>query len=137
MRNSTPLDKLLQEIELAAERAGGLPWEHELSIDFLAATAQRVVTCYKPGTHECTPVAGQDVELTEEVQKFIATLNPAVALLLVREMRRLLRVEERYEIVNSHMVHVEAFLTRRGLQRQALRFAAVQEQLGELGHSGT
>ena len=48
---------------------------------------------------------------------------------LVREIRRLRRVEERMDSLCSVLQHLNAFLERRGLVAQAQRFVEVRAQL--------
>lgn len=130
--SSHPREQLLLELEDLAEQATPGPWEAEVSVDLDAGEAHAAVVHYLPGTHRCVPVAGRGRELTEADQRFIAAVDPSTVLWLVREVRRLSRVEERFQRLFRHMRHLDAFLTRRGLQREAQRFASVQEHLSEI-----
>lgn len=132
MPHPEALGQLLDELTRLAKRAGGLPWEEELSVDVDRGQALRVVAQYVPGRHQCTLVAGEEVELTEEVQQYLAAMNPAVCLLLVRELRRFSLVEEAFGQSHRRVLSLEAFLRRRGLTRHAERFMAIHEQLEEI-----
>jgi elongation factor P--beta-lysine ligase len=70
--------------------------------------------------------------LDEADQRYIAAMQPDAALQLVREIRRLKRVEERYKELCTLVQHLTAFLERRGLAAQAQRFIEVRAQLGTL-----
>ncbi|HEX6745985.1 MAG TPA: hypothetical protein VF092_01635, partial [Longimicrobium sp.] len=74
-------------------------------------------------------VVERDGELLDEDQRYIAALHPDAALRLVREIRRLRRVEERHESLCSVLQHLNTFLERRGLVAQAQRFVEVRAQL--------
>lgn len=132
MPDSTPREQLLLELEQLAERATPGPWEAEVSVDFVAGEAHRTVVHYPAGTHHCVPVVAPDRELSPEDQAFIAAMSPSAAQWMLRELRRLGRVERQYQRMASHMRHVDEFLRRRGLQGEAQRFAAVREQLSEI-----
>lgn len=132
MTSPSPRDQLLLELEQLAERATPGPWEPEMAIDFTAGEAHRTVVHYPAGSHHCTPVVSRDGELSADDQAYIAAMSPAVAQWMVREIRRLARVERQYQRMAAHMRHVDEFLRRRNLQGEAQRFAAVREQLSEI-----
>ncbi|HEU4453832.1 MAG TPA: hypothetical protein VFR81_12275 [Longimicrobium sp.] len=133
MAKLSPLnDQELFEIEALACDATPGPWEAQTVLDFQTRESTRVVAHAPPGGDEYVYVVERDGELTEEDQRFIAALHPDSALRLVREIRRLRRVEERYETLCSVLQHLNAFLERRGLVSQAQRFVEVRAQLERL-----
>ncbi|HEV2146322.1 MAG TPA: hypothetical protein VGR37_02805 [Longimicrobiaceae bacterium] len=132
MPDPTPRDQLLQELEQLAERATPGPWEAEMSIDFVRGEAHRTVVHYPGGGHRCVPVVSPEGGISAEDQAFVAAMDPALAQWMVRELRRLARVEKQHQRMASHLRHVDEFLRRRGLQAEAQRFAAVREQLSEI-----
>lgn len=132
MADSSPRDQFLLELEQLAERATPGPWEPEMAIDFVRGEAHRTVVHYPAGSHHCVPVVSGDGELSADDQAYIAALSPAVAQWMLRELRRLARVERQYQRMAGHMRHLDEFLRRRGLQGEAQRFAAVREQLSEI-----
>jgi lysyl-tRNA synthetase class II len=67
--------------------------------------------------------------VAEGDQRYIAAVDPDRVLGLVREIRRLRRVEERFESLCSVLQHLNTFLERRGLVTQAQRFVEVRAQL--------
>ena len=81
-------------------------------------------------------VVERDGELSDEDQRFIAALHPDAALRLVKEIRRLRRVEERHESLCSVLQHLNNFLERRGLVAQAQRFVEVRAQLERIQPDG-
>jgi len=133
MAKQPPLsDHELFEIEALACDATPGPWEAQTVLDFQTGESTRVVAHAPPGGDEYVYVVERDGEITEEDQRFIATLHPDSALRLVREIRRLRRVEERYDTLCSVLQHLNAFLERRGLVSQAQRFVEVRAQLERL-----
>lgn len=133
MAKLSPLnDQELFEIEALACDATPGPWEAQTILDFQTRESTRVVAHVPPGGDEYVYVVERDGEITEEDQRFIAALHPDSALRLVREIRRLRRVEERYETLCSVLQHLNAFLERRGLVSQAQRFVEVRAQLERL-----
>ncbi len=133
MTDSThPREQLLAQLERLAERATPGPWEAELAVDFERGEAHRAVVHYPAGSHRCVPVAARDTEMSPDDQEFIAALDPALALWMVRELRRLGRVERQYQRMCRRVRHLDDFLQRRGLTAEAQRFAAVREQLSEI-----
>jgi hypothetical protein len=86
-----------------------------------------------PGGDELQPVVERDRDLAEADQRYIAAVHPDAVLRLVREIRRLRRMEERYETVAGVLQHLDAFLERRGLVAQAQRFVEVRAQLERIG----
>lgn len=132
MPDPSPREQLLLELEQLAERATPGPWEPELAIDFTRGEAHRTVVHYPAGSHHCVPVVPKDGQPSAEDQAYIAALNPAVTQWMLRELRRLARVERQYHRMSRHSRHVDEFLSRRGLLGEAQRFAAVREQLSEI-----
>jgi hypothetical protein len=61
--------------------------------------------------------------------RFAAAIDPEVALRLVREIRRLRRMEERYTHLCGVLEQLNLFLERRGLVAQAERFVQVRHHL--------
>lgn len=77
--------------------------------------------------------AGQGAVSPEEaLERFRDRVDPDTALGLVREIRRLRRVEERFERLLAVAEHLNAFLERRGLAGQAQRFVEVRAQLEQM-----
>lgn len=129
-------DQELFEIEALACDATPGPWEPQTVLDFQTGESTRVVAHVPPDRDDYVYVVERDGELAEEDQKFIATLHPDAALRLVREIRRLRRVEERHESLCSVLQHLNTFLERRGLVAQAQRFVEVRAQLERLHPEG-
>jgi hypothetical protein len=132
-----PPDPYLFEIEALACDATPGPWEAQTVMDYQAGEAARVVTHAPPGGDEFTYVLDRDRDLSEADQRYIAALHPDAALRLVREIRRLRRVEERHESLCSVLQHLHTFLERRGLVAQAQRFVEVRAQLDRIQPDGT
>jgi hypothetical protein len=133
MAKHPPLtDQDLFEIEALACDATPGPWEAQTVLDFQTGESTRVVAHAPSGSDEYVYVVERDSDLTEEDQRFIAALHPDAALRLVREIRRLRRVEDRYENLCSVLQHLNDFLERRGLVSQAQRFVEVRAQLERL-----
>ncbi|HYJ80241.1 MAG TPA: hypothetical protein VEW03_11590 [Longimicrobiaceae bacterium] len=130
MAKHAPLvDRELFDIEALACDATPGPWEAHTVLDFQTGESTRVVAHAPGDADEYLYVVERDGELTEEDQRFIAAMHPDAALRLVREIRRLRRVEERYETICSILQHLNTFLERRGLVAQAQRFVEVRAQL--------
>ena len=127
-----PTDRELFEIEALACDATPGPWEAQTVLDFQTGESMRVVAHVPPGSDEFYYVVEREGEVAEEDQRYIAALHPDAALRLVREIRRLRRVEERFESICSVLQHLNAFLERRGLVAQAQRFVEVRAQLERL-----
>ena len=127
-----PTDHELFEVEALAVDATPGPWEAQTVLDFQTGESTRVVARMPAGADEYVYVVERDGELSEEDQRYIAGMHPDAALRLVREIRRLRRVEERYESLCSVLQHLNAFLERRGLVSQAQRFVEVRAQLERL-----
>ncbi len=72
------------------------------------------------------------VEMTDAELRFVSTLDPDRALRMVREIRRLRRVEERLAEMCDVIQHLNDFLERRGLVAQAQRFVEVRAQLARI-----
>jgi len=126
----------LFEIEALACDATPGPWEAHTVLDFQTGESTRVVAHAPPASDEYVYVVERDGEITEEDQKYIASLHPDAALRLVKEIRRLRRVEERHESLCSVLQHLNTFLERRGLVAQAQRFVEVRAQLERLHPEG-
>jgi len=126
----------LFEIEALACDATPGPWEAHTVLDFQSGESTRVVAHVPPAGDEYVYVVERDGEVTEEDQKYIATLHPDAALRLVKEIRRLRRVEERHQSLCSVLQHLNTFLERRGLVAQAQRFVEVRAQLERLHPEG-
>jgi hypothetical protein len=130
MAKHPPLtDSELFEIEALACDATPGPWEAQTVLDFQTGESTRVVAHPPAGSDEYLYVVEREGEMREEDQRYIAALHPDAALRLVREIRRLRRVEERYESLCSVLQHLNTFLERRGLVTQAQRFVEVRAQL--------
>lgn len=122
-------DQDLFEIEALACDATPGPWEAQTVLDFQTGESTRVVARNPPGSNEYVYVVERDAEMTEEDQRYIAALHPDAALRLVREIKRLRRVEQSHESLCSVLQHLNTFLERRGLVAQAQRFVEVRAQL--------
>jgi hypothetical protein len=121
-------DQELFEIESLACDATPGPWEAQTVLDFQTGESMRVVA-HAPGGGEYVYVVERDGEVAEGDQRYIAAVDPDRVLGLVREIRRLRRVEERFESLCSVLQHLNTFLERRGLVTQAQRFVEVRAQL--------
>src|SRR3954471_3315604 len=126
----------LFEIEALACDATPGPWEAQTVLDFQTGESTRVVAHVPPAEDEYVYVVERDGELAEEDQRFIAALHPDAALRLVKEIRRLRRVEERHQSICSVLQHLNTFLERRGLVAQAQRFVEVRAQLERIHPEG-
>ena len=129
-------DQELFEIEALACDATPGPWEAQTVLDFQTGESTRVVAHVPPAADEYVYVVERDGEMAEEDQRFIAALHPDAALRLVKEIRRLRRVEERHESICSVLQHLNNFLERRGLVAQAQRFVEVRAQLEAIQPEG-
>ncbi|HEX5725464.1 MAG TPA: hypothetical protein VFX98_08355 [Longimicrobiaceae bacterium] len=130
MAKQPPLtDQELFEIEALAVDATPGPWAAHTVLDFQTGETTRVVAHVPPGADEYVYVVEPEGELAEEDQRYIAALHPDATLRLVREVRRLRRVEERHDTLRSVLEHLNTFLERRGLVAQAQRFVEVRAQL--------
>jgi hypothetical protein len=135
MAKHVPLtDRELFEIEALACDATPGPWEPQVVLDYVTGESARGVV--QGQAEEMRYVVEREHELTEADQAYIAALHPDAALRLVREIRRLRRVEERFETVCTVLQHLNAFLERRGLVAQAQRFVEVRAQLERLHPTG-
>jgi len=129
MAKHPPLtDQELYQIESLACDATPGPWEAQTVLDFQTGEAMRVVA-HAPAAGEYVYVVERDGEVAEGDQRYIAAVDPDRVLGLVREIRRLRRVEERLESLCSVLQHLNTFLERRGLVTQAQRFVEVRAQL--------
>jgi hypothetical protein len=128
-RHVPPTDAELHQLEALACDATRGPWEAQLVMDVRTGESARVVVHQAADADEVHPVVERDGELAEGDQRYIAAVHPDEVLRLVREIRRLRRMEERYETVASVLRHLDDFLERRGLVAQAQRFVEVRAQL--------
>jgi hypothetical protein len=129
MAKHSPLnDQDLFEIEALACDATPGPWEAQTVLDFQTGESTRVVA-HAPAGGEYVYVVERDGELADGDQRYIAAVDPDRVLKLVREIRRLRRVEERFQSLCGVLQHLNDFLERRGLVAQAQRFVEVRAQL--------
>jgi hypothetical protein len=126
----------LFEIESLACDATPGPWEAQTVLDFQTGDSTLVVAHAPVDGDEYVYVVERDGELAQEDQRFIAALHPDNALRLVREIRRLRRVEERHRSLCGVLQHLNTFLERRGLVAQAQRFVEVRAQLERIQPEG-
>jgi hypothetical protein len=131
-----PADAELYELEALACDATRGPWEAQLLMDYQTGESSRAVVHVAPEGDEVQPVVERERELAGADQRYIAAVHPDAVLRLVREIRRLRRMEERYETVASVLHHLDAFLERRGLVAQAQRFVEVRGQLERIHPDG-
>ena len=130
MAKHPPLtDQEIFEIEALACDATPGPWEAHTVLDFQTGDTTRVVAHAPPGADEYVYVVEREGEMSEADQRYIAAMHPDATLRLVREVRRLRRVEERHSTLCSVLEHLNTFLERRGLVAQAQRFVEVRAQL--------
>jgi hypothetical protein len=130
MAKHSPLtDQELYEIEALACDATPGPWEAQTVLDFQTGESMRVVAHAPPSGDEYVYVVERDGEIAEDDQRYIAAVHPDKVLGLVREIRRLRRVEDRLQSLCSVLQHLNTFLERRGLVAQAQRFVEVRAQL--------
>ena len=123
-----PTDEELYQIEALACDATPGPWEPQVVLDYQTGESARVVV-REVDDDEMEYVVERERDLSETDQAYIAALHPDEALRLVREIRRLRRVEQRHESLCSVLQHLNVFLQRRGLVAQAQRFVEVRAQL--------
>lgn len=135
-KHTPPSDQELHQIEALACDATPGPWEPQVVLDYQTGESARVVVHAPDDDGELAYVVERDRELAEADQRYIAAMHPDAVLRLVREIRRLRRVEERYESLCSVMQHLDAFLERRGLVAQAQRFVEVRAQLQRIHPEG-
>lgn len=121
-----PSDADLFHLESVACDATPGPWEPQVVLDYQTGDSARVVVVEEEDGVRC--IVGER-EMDETDQRYIAAVHPDEVLRLVREIRRLRRVEERYEALCGVMQHLDEFLERRGLVAQAQRFVEVRAQL--------
>ena len=124
-----PTDAELYALEALACDATHGPWEAQVLLDYQTGESSRVVVHQPEHSDEVHPVVERDREMAEADHAYVAAVHPDAVLRLVREIRRLRRMEERYETVRSVLQHLDAFLERRGLVAQAQRFVEVRGQL--------
>lgn len=130
MPKHAPLtDRQLHQIEALAVDATPGPWEAHTVLDYTTGETSRVVAHVPPGSDQYVSVVEPDGELREEDHAYIAAMHPDAVLDLVREVRRLRRVEDRHTMICSVLEHLNTFLERRGLVREAQRFVEVRAQL--------
>ena len=136
MAKHIPLsDTELHEIEALALDATPGPWDPQVVLDYQTGESARVVVA-PSDDEELRYVVEREHELDEADQRYIAAMHPDAALRLVREIRRLRRVQERYEMMCGVVEHLNAFLERRGLVAQAQRFVEVRAQLERIHPDG-
>ncbi|HEX8392653.1 MAG TPA: hypothetical protein VF665_09895 [Longimicrobium sp.] len=130
MAKHIPLtDQELYEIEALACDATPGPWEPQVVLDYVTGESARVVVHASETDSELHYVVEREMEMSEADQRYIAAMHPDAGLRLVREIRRLRRVEERMDSLCSVLQHLNSFLERRGLVAQAQRFVEVRAQL--------
>ncbi|HEX6910912.1 MAG TPA: hypothetical protein VF142_10975 [Longimicrobium sp.] len=136
MAKHIPLsDTELHEIEALALDATPGPWDPQVVLDYGTGESARVVVA-PSDDEELRYVVEREHELGEADQRYIAAMHPDAALRLVREIRRLRRVQERYDMMCGVVEHLNAFLERRGLVAQAQRFVEVRAQLERIHPDG-
>jgi len=128
-------DQELYQIESLACDATPGPWEAQVVLDYQTGESARVVVHAPESDAEMHYVLEQ-AEMGDADQQYIAAMHPDAALRLVREIRRLRRVEDRHESLCSVLQHLNAFLERRGLVAQAQRFVEVRAQLERIQPDG-
>jgi hypothetical protein len=137
MAKHIPLsDSELHEIEAIALDATPGPWEPQVVLDYQTGESARVVVYSPDEDDEVRYVVEREHEMTDADQRYIAAMHPDAALRLVREIRRLRRVQERYEMMCGVVQHLNTFLERRGLVAQAQRFVEVRAQLERIHPDG-
>lgn len=135
-RHLPPTDAELHRLEALACDATPGPWEAQLLLDYQTGESSRAVVHVPATGDEVQAVFERDREAAEADQRYAAAVHPDEVLRLVREIRRLRRMEERYETVASVLHHLDAFLERRGLVAQAQRFVEVRGQLERIHPDG-
>jgi hypothetical protein len=137
MAKHIPLtDSELHEIEALAVDATPGPWEPQVVLDYRTGESARVIVHGGADDDAMEYVVEREHELAEPDQRYIAAMHPDAALRLVREIRRLRRVQERYDMMCGVVQHLNAFLERRGLVAQAQRFVEVRAQLERIAPDG-
>lgn len=137
MAKHVPLsDQELFQIEALACDATPGPWEPQVVLDYQTGESARVVVHAQADDDEVRYVVEREGDMAEADQAYIAAMHPDQALRLVREIRRLRRVEERYDTLCAVLQHLNAFLERRGLVAQAQRFVEVRAQLERIHPDG-
>jgi hypothetical protein len=137
MAKHIPLsDSELHEIEALALDATPGPWEPQVVLDYQTGESARVVVHAPEEEDEVRYVVEREHDMAEADQRYIASMHPDAALRLVREIRRLRRVQERYDMMCGVVEHLNAFLERRGLVAQAQRFVEVRAQLERIHPDG-
>jgi hypothetical protein len=137
MAKHIPLsDSELHTIEALALDATPGPWEPQVVLDYQSGESARVVVADADGDGEVQYVVERDRDLAEADQRYIASMHPDAVLRLVREIRRLRRVEEHHQMMCGVVEHLNAFLERRGLVAQAQRFVEVRAQLERIHPDG-
>jgi hypothetical protein len=138
MAKHIPLsDSELHEIEALALDATPGPWEPQVVLDYQSGESARVIVAGTGDDGEVQYVVERERDLAEADQRYVAAMHPDAVLRLVREIRRLRRVEERHEMMCGVVEHLNAFLERRGLVAQAQRFVEVRAQLERIHPDGT
>jgi hypothetical protein len=130
-----PTDHELHAIEALAVDATPGPWEPQVVMDYQTGESARVVV-RAAAEDEMQYVVEREHDLGEADQAYIAAMHPDAALRLVREIRRLRRVQERYDMMCDMLQHLDAFLERRGLVAQAQRFVEVRAQMERIHPDG-
>jgi hypothetical protein len=130
MTRKAPItERDLFEIESVAVDATPGPWEPQTVLDFQTGEATLAVVRVAEDDDECEIVVERELELSLANQRYIAAMHPDKVLHLVKELKRLRRVEERMETMLTLMSHLNEFLERRNLTAQAQRFVEVRAQL--------
>jgi hypothetical protein len=139
MAKHIPLsDSELHEIESIALDATPGPWEPQVVLDYQTGESARVVVhAAGEDDDEVRYVVEREHEMTDADQRYIAAMHPDAALRLVREIKRLRRVQERYDMMCGVVQHLNTFLERRGLVAQAQRFVEVRAQLERIHPDGS
>jgi len=127
-KKAPPSDRELFEIESLACDATPGPWEPQVVMDYRTGEASRIIVRGTDG-QEDEVVIDLDGGMSEADQRYIAALHPDAVLRIVREVRRLRRVEQRFDSALTLMNHLSEFLERRNLTAQAQRFVEVRAQV--------
>jgi hypothetical protein len=126
-KKAPPTDRELFEIESLACDATPGPWEPQVVLDYRSGEATRVIV--RGVDEDGEVVIDAEGQMTDADQRYIAALHPDAVLRLVRELRRLRRVEQRFDSALTLMNHLSEFLERRNLTAQAQRFVEVRAQV--------
>ena len=134
MAKHIPLsDSELHAIEALALDATPGPWEPQVVLDYGNGESARVIVhATDEDEDEVEYVVEREREMSDADHRYIAALHPDAVLRLVREIRRLRKMEERHEAICGMLQHLDAFLERRGLVAQAQRFVEVRAQLDRI-----